>query len=310
MTTRDGIPELPTIDLDGPDDDARPRTGPDEPVPDDRRRTVARFVAAAVALAVAFTLGVVVNDARRTSSAEQDVAFVAGAPYRGGLGNPQGQAEVRVNLPVINTGTAPATIVGLEVRGFRIPDPVDVPAEPGRWSTIRTAVIPDCDFRAGRELHLTVMTPGGRQDVSVALQASDTGLTTIWSARCDPRTVFQALTTTGITVVDVEGDTAVTTIPLRTDLIEDIRIEDAGSQTTGLAATVAGLPVTLEPPRTVTVALTWTVTNCQAARSMTELRLGATIEIPERNVPSTTTTVTLPTETLVELVRFVESRCG
>lgn len=308
MISRDGIPELPTIDLDGPGDDAR-HTRADEPYPDDRRRSLGRVVAGGLALAVAFTLGVVVTDARQTASAEQDATFVAGSPYRGGLGNPQGQREIRVNIPVINTGTAPARVIDLRIRGFDVVDDVDVNAEPGTWSTIRTAVIPDCDVRAGREMHLTIETPGGRQDTSVAFQAADRGLTAIWSQRCDATAIFQALSTTGATIVDVRGDTATTLTPVRTDLVEDVVINDAASQTNGLRAVADGLPTVLHPPQTVTLRLTWTVSDCTAARSMTELRAGATIEIPERSVPPTITTVSLPTESLVAMVRFVEAQC-
>ena len=153
----------------------------------------------------------------------------------------------------INTSTAPARVVDLQIRGFDVVGGVDANAEPGTWSTIRTAVVPVCDVRAGRELRLTVETPGGRQDTSVAFQAADRGLTAIWSQRCDATAIFQALSTTGATIVEVRGDTATTSTPVRTDLVEDMVINDAASQTNGLRAVADGMPTVLQPPRTVTL---------------------------------------------------------
>jgi hypothetical protein len=309
MVSRDGIPELPTIDLDSPDDDSLGERRDDAPGPDDRRRTLARILTTALALALAFTLGVVITDARHTSSAQQDVSFVAGSPYRGGLGNPQGQREIRVNLPVVNTGTISGRVVGVDIRGFEVADDVGVDANPGQWTTIRTAVTPDCERRAGRELHLTVLTPVGRHETTIPLQSADSGLATIWAERCDARAVFGALVTTGVVRFDVTADQVATTIPLRTDLVEDIDLLDASSQAPGLSAEVAGLPSVLQPPQTHSLQLTWTVTDCVAARSLSALTIGVAIEIPERGVRPTMTSVSLPTETLVSMVRFVESQC-
>lgn len=310
MRSGDRIPELPPVSLDGLDDDARSPAGPAEPaVPGDRRQTLSRWLAAGLALALAFTLGVVVTDARRTASAEQDVSFVAGTPYRGGLGNPQGRREIRVNLPVINTGTAPGRIVGLRIRGFEVVSDVSLNAQPGSWTTIRTAVIPDCDVRGGRQLDLTVETPGGRQNTVVAFHAGDPGMTTIWSERCDASAVFQALIPTGASIAETREDSVLTSTPMRTDLVEDVTIRDAAAQTNGLDATADGLPVVLSPPQNVTLRLNWTVTDCAAAQSMTDLRAGATIEIPERGVPPTITTVSLPTDALLAVARFVEAQC-
>lgn len=309
MVSRDGIPELPAIDLDGPEDDAPPPGAADPPDPEDRRRTLTRVLATALALAIAFTLGVVITDARHTSSTAQDVDFVAGSPYRGGLGNPQGQREIRVNIPVVNTGTVTGRVVDVDIRGFDIADDIAVDAEPGQWTTIRTAVIPYCELRAGRELDLTVLTSGGRHESTVPLQSADSGLATIWAERCDARAVFGALVTTGVVGFGVSADQVVTTIPLRTDLVEDISILDSSSQTPGLTTAASGLPALVEPPQTHALQLSWTVTDCVAARSITELSIGVAIEIPEREVGPTMTSVVLPTDTLVAMVRFVESRC-
>src|SRR5699024_7151796 len=139
----------------------------------------------------------------------------------------------------------------------------------------------------------------------VALQAADTGLATVWSERCDARSVFQALRPTGVTTVTTSDDTAVTTTPLRTDLVEEIVLHDVHSQTAGLSAIAVDLPPSLEPPRTVALQMRWTVTDCATARQTSELQVGATIEIPARDIPSTTTTVALPTDALVAMVRFV-----
>ena len=310
MTHRDGIPELPTVNLDSSDSGARDDAASREPRSwDERRRGAVRTFSVALVLAVGFVLGVVVTDARQTASAEHEVAFFAGASYQGALGNPQGQRAVRVNMPVVNVGTVAGRITDLWVRGFELAEDVNVIAEPHVWTTIRASVVPDCDVRVGHELHLTVQAPDGIHERVVALQAADTGLASVWSERCDARSFFHALRPTGITMVTTDDGTAVTTTPLRTDLVEEIVLHDVHSQTAGLSGIAVDLPPSLEPPRTVALQLRWTVADCATARQASELQVGATIEIPARDIPSTTTTVALPTDALVAMVRFVESQC-
>lgn len=282
-------------------------SGADEP---DRRRW-RRWAVPAAALVAGALIGTVVADARHDAAELARVGIVSGpstwTPEAGGDGS------VALDLQLVNIGSRPVEIVGVEADGFGVEpgtDPIDaVEAAAGVWVVVRQpGLLADCTAAAPTSLRVRVRDSGGDEHTVTADQHVDYGgIGMLWTEQCEFGGGYVQFAGPAAMTV---ADTSVTmTLPLLNYSGRSVRVTRMVPMAPGMAALPPELPVPLDGQGTAQVEVTWSVEDCVAALSMSgdaglieySVAYGS-MEVPE--------SYPLDGPTMVELVRLANRVCG
>lgn len=282
-------------------------SGADEP----GRRRWRRWAVPAVALVAGALIGTVVADARHDAAELARVGIVSGpstwTPEAGGDGS------VALDLQLVNIGSRPVEIVGVEADGFGVEpgtDPIDaVEAAAGVWVVVRQpGLLADCTAAAPTSLRVRVRDSGGDEHTVTADQHVDYGgIGMLWTEQCEFGGGYVQFAGPAAMTV---ADTSVTmTLPLLNYSGRSVRVTRMVPMAPGMAALPPELPVPLDGQGTAQVEVTWSVEDCVAALSMSgdaglieySVAYGS-MEVPE--------SYPLDGPTMVELVRLANRVCG
>ncbi|SDS95879.1 hypothetical protein [Jiangella sp. DSM 45060] len=282
-------------------------SGADEP----GRRRWRRWAVPAVALVAGALIGTVVADARHDAAELARVGIVSGpstwTPEAGGDGS------VALDLQLVNIGSRPVEIVGVEADGFGVEpgtDPIDaVEAAAGVWVVVRQpGLLADCTAAAPTSLRVRVRDSGGDEHTVTADQHVDYGgIGMLWTEQCEFGGGYVQFAGPAAMTV---ADTSVTmTLPLLNYSGRSVRVTRMVPMAPGMAALPPELPIPLDGQGTAQVEVTWSVEDCVAALSMSgdaglieySVAYGS-MEVPE--------SYPLDGPTMVELVRLANRVCG
>ncbi|WP_116950829.1 hypothetical protein [Jiangella endophytica] len=270
-----------------------------------------RWAVPVAALLVGGLLGTVVADARHDAAELARVGIVSGpsswTPETGG------DASIRVDLQLMNIGSRPVEIVGVEVDGFGVmpgTEPIEsVDAAVGDWVVVQQeGMVADCTAAAPATLRVRIRdADGGERTVSAEQNVDYGGIGMLWTGQCEFGEGFVHF----IGPVDTRlADTSVTvTLPLLNYSGRSVQVTHLVPMAPGMTATLPELPISLPGQGTAQVEITWTVDDCYAAMSMSgdagkvEYTVtNGTMEVPEA--------YTLDGPIMVELVRLAARVCG
>lgn len=282
-------------------------SGADEP----GRRRWRRWAVPAAALVAGALIGTVVADARHDAAELARVGIVSGpstwTPEAGGDGS------VALDLQLVNIGSRPVEIVGVEADGFGVEpgtDPIDaVEAAAGVWVVVRQpGLLADCTAAAPTSLRVRVRDSGGDEHTVTADQHVDYGgIGMLWTEQCEFGGGYVQFAGPAAMTV---ADTSVTmTLPLLNYSGRSVRVTRMVPMAPGMAALPPELPIPLDGQGTAQVEVTWSVEDCVAALSMSgdaglieySVAYGS-MEVPE--------SYPLDGPTMVELVRLANRVCG
>ena len=230
-----------------------------------------RWVVVALAFVTGGVLGLVVADSRDDAAGYADVRLVSGSVTNVSE-RADDESPGRLQLSVLNIGEHEVEILGLEpygtavVPGEEAAAPVQAP--PGEWVTAsQDGLVFDCEAEVDDVdgLRIRVRDAGGTERVVEADGMPEYGgVSDAWRYTCQPAELLFPEIAATVTGSDAESVTIEVrlsnpgTVPMEVSALE--------TDTPGLAAAGPELPFELPPDESVTMPLTWTVTDCRLAR--------------------------------------------
>ncbi|SDU71042.1 hypothetical protein [Jiangella alkaliphila] len=230
-----------------------------------------RWAGVALAFVAGGVLGLVVADTRDDAAGYADVRLVSGS-VTNVTERADEESPGRLQLSVLNIGDHEVEILGLEpygttvVPGEEAAEPLAAP--PGEWVTAsQGGLVFDCEAEVGDVdgLRIRVRDAGGTERVVEADGMPEYGgVSDAWRYTCQPAELLFpeiAATVTGSAAESVTIEVRLSnpgTVPMEVSALE--------TDTPGLAAAGPELPFELPPDESVTMPLTWTVTDCRLAR--------------------------------------------
>lgn len=284
-----------------------------EPPRDEPRRAVPPWlwVLVAAAFVAGGALGLVVADTRDAAAGLSEVRLVSGL-VQGYSMTADESAPGHVELSVLNLGDHEVEILGLEPAGTAVQPgdrPADpLPAPPGEWVTAtQTGLIADCALAdPGDVVRIRVRDAAGTERVVEASALADTGVALgFWEAACAPPAL--AFPINGGAEAEHEAETVTVHVPVANPGAEPLRVLGFGSETPGLALTEPEVPFEVPPNESVRLALTWSVTDCEAALAWPDVLLDYRLE---RDGDENGGSQLLAGPARAELVLLVQRVCG
>lgn len=279
-----------------------------EPRPAHRWR---RWALPVAALAAGGLLGAVVTDARHDAAELARVGIVSGpstwVPETGGEGS------ATVGLQLMNIGSRPVEIVGVEADGFGVApgaEPAEaVEAPVGDWVAVeQEGMLADCSAAAPTSLRVRIRDADGAERVVTADQNVDRGgVGMLWTEQCEFGSGYvQFVGPVATTLADASVTVTLTLLNHSGRSVEVTRVVP---MVPGMTATLPSLPISLPGRGTGQVDVTWTVDECAAAMSMSGDAgwIEYTVASGVMSVPEA---YPLDGPTMVELVRLAARVCG
>ncbi len=227
-----------------------------------------RWAGVAPAFVAGGVLGAVIADTRDDAAAYADVRLVSGM-----VTNVSERADEespgRIELSVLNLGEHEVEILGLEPHGAAVQPGeealVPVPAPPGEWVTARqNGLIFDCEADSGDGLRIRVRDAGGTERVVEADGMPQFGgIADAWRYTCEPELMFPEI---AATVTAGAAESVTIEVRLSNPGTRPLVVSALETDTPGLAAAGSEVPFELPPNESLTVPLTWTITDCRLAR--------------------------------------------
>ena len=284
-----------------------------EPAGEEPRRAAGRWAWAIAALAfvAGAALGLVVADTRDDAAGLSDVRLASGL-VQGYSMTADESAPGHVELSVLNLGEHEVEILGLEPAGMTVQPgdrPADpLPAPPGEWVTAtQTGLIADCSLGdPGQLVRVRVRDAAGTERVVEASGLAGIGGTPgFWEVACAPPALGFPIH--GGAEAEHAAETVTVHVPVANPGAEPLRVLGFGSETAGLALTAPEVPLAVPPNEAVHLALTWSVTDCEAALAWPDVMLDYRLE---RDGDETGGSQVLPGPARAELVLLVQRVCG
>ncbi|WP_116950827.1 hypothetical protein [Jiangella endophytica] len=261
--------------------DREPPADPgDRPGRPGKRSALRRWAAVAAAFVVGGVLGLVVADARDDAAGYADVRLVGGA-IQGMSDHADETAPGFLEISLLNLGEHEVEILGLEPHGMTVAA-ADEPAEPlrappGEWVTARQdRLIADCAGPSRDGLRVRVRDAGGTQRVVEADTLPEFGgVAGLVDYVCRPvDLVFPAI---GATIVSRESGSVTMELRVANDGTGPLPVSAFEPDTPGMVATGPEVPFEVPAAGSISVPLTWTVTDCRLATGWPGVQIAYTV---------------------------------
>jgi hypothetical protein len=288
--------------------------GSDEPPESPHRTSGAwqRWAIPAAALLVGGLLGAVVVDARHDAAELARVDVVSGPSNWTPASGEDGSATV--DLQLMNIGSRPVEIVGVEADGFEIAagtEPIEaVEAAVGDWVVVQQpGLVADCETETTSTIRVRVRDgDGDERTVEAEQNLQFGGLDMFWIDQCEFAGGYVQFIGPPAEVV-VGEDNLTATTSLQNYSGRSTRVTRMVPVAPGMTASQPELPIELPGHGNALVETVWTVDDCAAAMSMAgdAGRVEFTVASGSAEYPES---YPLDASTMVELVRLAGRVCG